>query len=68
MFPLTIHPDTIAKHPLLMVTPNNGSTFGWSKLLHGSTSLQNLCTTINTSGYVEGSVTVAYPCDLTEVT
>ena len=29
-----------------MVTPNNGSTFGWRRLLHVMTSLQNLYATI----------------------
>ena len=28
-FPFTIHSDIIANWLLLIVTPNNGNTFGW---------------------------------------
>jgi hypothetical protein len=42
IFPLAIHSDAIAKCLPLMVTPNSGSTFGWLRLFHVITSLQNL--------------------------
>jgi len=42
MFPFPIHSDTIANWELLIVTPNNGSTFGWRRAFHVTTSLQNL--------------------------
>ena len=52
MFPLTIHSETIAKTFFPIVTPNSGSKFGWQRLFHVTTSLQNVCaikTVINSS-------------------
>ena len=42
MFPFTIQSDTIANRFLVIITPNRGSTFGWWRVLHAITSLQNL--------------------------
>jgi len=42
MFPFAIHSDTIANWELPIVTPNSGSTFGWRRAFHVTTSLQNL--------------------------
>jgi len=42
MFPFAIHSDTIANWELLIVTPNSDSTFGWRRVFHVTTSLQNL--------------------------
>ena len=44
MFPFTIHSDTISNWELLIVTPTSGSTFGWRRAFHVTTSLQNLYT------------------------
>ena len=46
IFPLTIHSETIAKTFSPIVTPSSGSTFGWWRDLHVTTSLQNICTII----------------------
>ena len=43
MFPLFIHSDTITNRWLVIVTPSRGNTFGWRRVLHIMTSLQNLC-------------------------
>ena len=43
IFPLTIHSETIAKRFSPIVTPNSGSTFGWRRVFHVTTSLQNVC-------------------------
>jgi len=42
MFPFAIHSDTIANRYSAIVAPNSGSTFGWRRVLHTTTSLQNL--------------------------
>ena len=66
MFPLTIHSETIAKSFFPIVTPNSGSTFGWRRVFHVTTSLQNVCaiTTIamiiSSSMLTFGKVTHAY--------
>jgi len=50
MFPFDIHSDTIANRAFDMITPNNGSTFGWQRAFHVTNSLQNLCeVTVSTS-------------------
>lgn len=43
MFPLSIHSDTMTNRRSIIVTPNRGSTFGWRRVLHIITSLQNSC-------------------------
>ena len=43
MFPFTIHSDTIAKWRPPITTPKSGSTLGWRRVVHVTTSLQNLC-------------------------
>ena len=45
IFPLAIHSETIAKSFFPIVTPISGSTFGWQRLFHVTTSLQNVCAT-----------------------
>ena len=42
MLPLTIHSDTITNRFSDIVTPNSGNTFGWWRVFHATTSLQNL--------------------------
>jgi len=42
IFPLTIHSETIARRFFPIVTPNSGSTFGWRRAFHVTTSLQNV--------------------------
>jgi len=44
MFPFVIHADTIANLESPIVTPNSGSTFGWRRAFHVTTSLQNVYT------------------------
>ena len=44
IFPFSIHSETIANWSLLIVIPRNGSTFGWRRASHVTTSLQNLYT------------------------
>ena len=41
MFPFFIHSDAITNWFMVIVTPNSGSTFGWRRDLHATTSLQN---------------------------
>ena len=43
MFPFVIHSETMTNRVPVIVTPNNGSTFGWQRAFHVTTSLQNLC-------------------------
>ena len=42
MFPPTIQSDIIANWVLSIVTPSNDNTFGWRRIFHVMTSLQNL--------------------------
>jgi len=42
MLPFDIHSDTITSRFSSIVTPNSGSTFGWCRALHVTTTLQNL--------------------------
>jgi len=71
IFPLTIHSETIAKSLFPIVTPNSGSTFGWKRLFHVMTSLQNVCaiaTIISTSIYTfDKSWVVTHTCNLVEI-
>src|ERR1700742_2087092 len=41
MLPFTIHSDTITSRSSDIVAPSSGSTFGWLRVLHAATSLQN---------------------------
>jgi len=72
MFPLTIHSETIANSLFPIVTPNSGSTFGWQRLFHVMTSLQNVCaitTIIRPSMRTFGKASVVtYTRDLVEIT
>jgi len=71
IFPLTIHSETIAKSFLPIVTPNSGSTFGWQRLFHATTSLQNICaiaTIISSSVHTSGRPrVVTHTCNLIEI-
>jgi len=42
MLPFTIHSDTITSWSPDIVTPSSGCTFGWWRVFHAATSLQNL--------------------------
>ena len=42
MLPFAIHSDTITSRSAFIVAPNSGSTFGWRRVFHAATSLQNL--------------------------
>ena len=42
MFLFSIHSDAMAKESLSIVTPIRGSTLGWRRAFHVTTSLQNL--------------------------
>ena len=42
IFPFTIHSETITNRFSVIVTPNRGSTFGWRRAFHVTTSPQNL--------------------------
>ena len=44
IFPFTIQSDTVTGQISVIVTPNNGSTFGWRRDFHSTASLQNFCT------------------------
>ena len=46
IFSFSIHLDTISKRRPLIVTPNNGSTFGWRRLFHTMTSLKKPYTVV----------------------
>ena len=71
MFPLTIHSETIAKSLFPIVTPNSGSTFGWQRLFHVMTSLQNVCTIvmiISSSIHTFGkALVVTHTCNLVKI-
>ena len=42
--PFSIHSNTVAYWPSFIIAPRRGSTFGWRKEFHVTTSLQNRCT------------------------
>ena len=71
IFPLTIHSETIAKIFSPIVTPNSRSTFGWQRLFHVMTSLQNVCaiaTIISSSICTFGKpLVVTHTCNLVEI-
>jgi len=68
MVPFVIHSDTIANWSLLIVIPRNDSTFGWRRVFHVTTSLQNLCTVnISCSTNNFGKAAGTYACDLDKV-
>jgi len=71
IFPLTIHSETIAKSLSPIVTPNSGSTFGWRRLPHVTTSLQNVCAIaviISSSILIFGKPwVVTHTCNLIEI-
>ena len=74
MFPLTIHSETIAKSPSSIVTPKSGSTFGWWRAFHVTTSLQNVCAITTITMIISSSIrtfgkpwVVTHTCDLINI-
>jgi len=47
MLPFTIHSVIITSRSSVVVTPNNGNTFGWRRDLHPTTSLQKFYKTLS---------------------